>query len=434
MTGLIEDHGLLSDLHTAALVDRDGTVDWLCLPRFDSGACFASLVGDDRHGYWRLAPVGAGQADRRRYRGDTMILEHEWDTDTGTVRVIDFMPPSDGGHDLIRIVEGVRGQVDVHCALSIRFDYGKAVPWVHREGNELIAVAGPDALVLRSDAPTHGKELTTRAETTVHAGDRIHFVLTWYPSHLDRPEPIDPDDALERTETFWTDWVRPCAYRGEHRDAVVRSLLTLKALTFHPTGGGGGGGGGCPPPPPPPAPYSRPILRFSSWSRASTSAASSRRDQSAAALSSSPSIESMRCRAPCWRSCASRAKRFASASLKRRFISSASLRRIASSASAATSFFSRTASRSRCRAANSPATRAVSASPIRSARVPRRSHFATSSRSRSRAWPARWTSCSSSGSEARASTSSWRIDESSSATRSSGSRRSSSWRKASMLF
>jgi GH15 family glucan-1,4-alpha-glucosidase len=237
MAGLIEDHGLLSDLHTAALVDRDGTIDWLCLPRFDSGACFASLLGDDRHGYWRLAPAGAGQADRRRYRGDTMILEHEWDTDTGTVRVIDFMPPSDGGHDLIRIVEGVRGQVDVHCALSIRFDYGLAVPWVHREGNELVAVAGPDALVLRSDAPTHGKELTTRAETTVHAGDRIHFVLTWYPSHLDRPEPIDLDDALDRTEAFWTDWVRPGAFRGEYRDAVVRSLLTLKALTFHPTGG-----------------------------------------------------------------------------------------------------------------------------------------------------------------------------------------------------
>lgn len=237
MVGLIEDHGLLSDLRTAALVDRDGTVDWMCLPRFDSGACFAALLGGEQHGFWQVAPVGSGQADRRQYRGDTLILEHEWDTPTGTVRVTDFMPPSDGVHDLVRVVDGLSGSVHVHSSLRIRFDYGRAVPWVHRTDGQVVAIAGPDALALRSDVPTYGKSLTTHADATVSAGDRVCFVLTWYRSHLELPEPTDPTEALARTEAFWTAWVRQCSYQGPYRDAVVRSLLTLKALTFEPTGG-----------------------------------------------------------------------------------------------------------------------------------------------------------------------------------------------------
>ena len=142
MAGLIEDHGLLGDLHTAALVCRDGTIDWLCLPRFDSGACFAALLGDQRHGFWRVALPAAGKADRRRYRGDTMILEHEWDTPQGSVRVIDFMPPSDGVHDLVRIVEGLSGRVHVHSELRLRFDYGRSIPWVHQVHGQVVGVAG----------------------------------------------------------------------------------------------------------------------------------------------------------------------------------------------------------------------------------------------------------------------------------------------------
>ena len=170
MAGLIEDHGLIGDLHTAALVCRDGTIDWLCLPRFDSAACFAALLGDERHGYWQIAPPGAGDADRRRYRDETLILEHEWDTPDGTVRVTDFMPPSDGSHDLVRIVEGVSGRVHVHSELRLRFDYGRSVPWVHRIDGQVVGVSGPDAVALHADVPTYGRNLTTHADATVSAG------------------------------------------------------------------------------------------------------------------------------------------------------------------------------------------------------------------------------------------------------------------------
>ena len=237
MAGLIEDHGLLGDLHTAALVCRDGTIDWLCLPRFDSGACFAALLGDQRHGFWRLAPPGAGNADRRRYRGDTMILEQEWDTPQGSVRVTDFMPPSDGAHDLVRIVEGLSGRVHVHSELRLRFDYGRSIPWVHQVDGQIVGVCGPDAVALRSDAPTYGRDLTTHADVVVSEGERAAFVMTWYPSHLPPPTAAEPYEALDRTERFWSDWARRCTYTGPYREAVLRSLLTLKALTYEPTGG-----------------------------------------------------------------------------------------------------------------------------------------------------------------------------------------------------
>ncbi|HET6729414.1 MAG TPA: glycoside hydrolase family 15 protein [Jiangellaceae bacterium] len=237
MAGLIEDHGLIGDLHTAALVCRDGTIDWLCLPRFDSAACFAALLGDERHGHWQIAPPGAGNADRRRYRGETLILEHEWDTPDGTVRVTDFMPPSDGSHDLVRIVEGVSGRVHVHSELRLRFDYGRSVPWVHRIDGQVVGVCGPDAVALHADVPTHGHNLTTHADATVSAGDRVTFVLSWFPSHLPVPRPTDPWHALRSTERFWTDWAARSTYAGPYREAVQRSLLTLKALTYQPTGG-----------------------------------------------------------------------------------------------------------------------------------------------------------------------------------------------------
>ena len=237
MAGLIEDHGLLGDLHTAALVCRDGTIDWLCLPRFDSGACFAALLGDQRHGFWRVAPPAAGKADRRRYRGDTMILEHEWDTPQGSVRVIDFMPPSDGVHDLVRIVEGLSGRVHVHSELRLRFDYGRSIPWVHQVHGQVVGVCGPDAVALRSDVPTYGRDLTTHADAVVTAGERAAFVMTWHPSHLPPPTPVDPYDAHAETERFWSEWAKNCTYSGPYREAVLRSLLTLKALTYEPTGG-----------------------------------------------------------------------------------------------------------------------------------------------------------------------------------------------------
>lgn len=237
MPALIEDHGLIGDLHTAALVDRDGSIDWMCLPRFDSPACFAALLGDESNGLWRLAPVGAGQATRRSYRGDTLILEQEWDTPEGSVRVIDFMPPSEGRHDVVRIVEGLSGRVAVHSELRLRFDYGRSVPWVHRVDDQIVGIAGPDAIAFSTSVPTYGRDLTTHAEVSVAAGETVSFVLNWHPSHLLPPEPADPTAALAATEEFWSEWASHYTYTGPYRDAVLRSLITLKALTYAPTGG-----------------------------------------------------------------------------------------------------------------------------------------------------------------------------------------------------
>jgi GH15 family glucan-1,4-alpha-glucosidase len=234
---LIEDYALIGDLHTAALVSRNGSIDWLCFPRFDSGACFAALLGDERNGHWTIAPMVGGPATRRRYRDDTLILESEWDTPEGTVRVIDLMPPRDRLPDVVRIVEGVSGSVPVRSTLRFRLDYGHVIPWVRRLDGQLGAIAGPDSIWLRTPVKTFGEDFTTYAEFTVRAGDRVPFVLTWQPSHLRAPRPVAPEQALVDTEQYWRSWVDACTYQGEWRDAVIRSLITLKALTYQPTGG-----------------------------------------------------------------------------------------------------------------------------------------------------------------------------------------------------
>lgn len=234
---MIEDYALLGDLHTAALVGRDGGIDWLCLPRFDSPACFAALLGDEEAGRWRLAPAAGGPATRRRYRGDTLVLESEWDTAEGTVRVVDCMPPRGRTADLVRVVEGVSGCVPMRMDLRLRFDYGHVVPWVRRQGEDLAAVAGPDAVWLRTPARLQGRNMSTVAEFDVAAGQRVPFVLTYAPSHLPRPTPVDADRAVVDTEGFWTDWITGCRYRGPWAAEVHRALITVKALTYAPTGG-----------------------------------------------------------------------------------------------------------------------------------------------------------------------------------------------------
>ena len=242
VAGRIEDYALIGDMQTAALVCRDGTVDWLCLPRFDSHAIFAGLLGTEEHGFWRLGPAhGADatppRASRRGYRGDSLVLESEWDTPRGTVRVTDFMPPRDGAPQVVRIVEGVTGRVPMRSALRMRFSYGRIVPWVHKHDGRTVAVAGPDSVWLDTSAETYGKALTTYADFTVAPGDRIAFTISWQPSHKEPPALPEPEQALELTEEFWREWVEQCTYHGPYREAVVRSLITLKALTYAPTGG-----------------------------------------------------------------------------------------------------------------------------------------------------------------------------------------------------
>ncbi|WP_406140987.1 glycoside hydrolase family 15 protein [Streptomyces sp. NBC_01089] len=242
MAGRIEDYALIGDMQTAALVCRDGTADWLCLPRFDSHAVFAGLLGTEENGFWRLGPAHAPSAcppvaDRRRYRGDSLILESEWDTPRGTVRVTDFMPPRDGAPQLIRIVEGVSGRVPMRSTLRMRFSYGRVTPWVHKVDGRTVAVAGPDSVWLDTSADTYGEDLTTYSDFTVGPGDRIAFTISWEPSHKAPPALPEPENSLAATEDFWRDWVDQCTYHGPYREAVVRSLITLKALTYAPTGG-----------------------------------------------------------------------------------------------------------------------------------------------------------------------------------------------------
>jgi GH15 family glucan-1,4-alpha-glucosidase len=237
MPGRIEDYGLIGDLQAAALVDRGGSIDWLCLPRFDSGACFAALLGDERHGRWLIAPEGEIQARSRRYRPETLILETELETAEGAVRLIDFMPPRGAEPDVVRIVEGLRGRVRVRSELVLRFDYGSIVPWVRRIDDTRLAVAGPDAICFRTAAPTRGRNLTTVSECEVGAGDRIPFVLTWFPSHEPPPPEIDPEQALADTESFWREWSERCTFEGEWAQDVHRSLMILKSLVYSPTGG-----------------------------------------------------------------------------------------------------------------------------------------------------------------------------------------------------
>jgi GH15 family glucan-1,4-alpha-glucosidase len=247
VAGLIEDYALIGDMQTAALVGQDGSIDWLCLPRFDSPACFTRLLGTEDHGYWRIgpatgpgAPAAAGGPPRpaRRYRGDSLILQTEWRTATGTVRLIDFMPPRDGRLPVVaRIVEGVHGHVDMECTLRMRLGYGSILPWVRRLDGRIWAVAGPDSLWLDTPVTLTGRDMTHSGAFQVTAGDRVPFVLTWRPAHEDAPGRADAEAGLAHTTTFWRDWVSRCSYEGPHRDAVIRSLITLKALTYAPTGG-----------------------------------------------------------------------------------------------------------------------------------------------------------------------------------------------------
>jgi GH15 family glucan-1,4-alpha-glucosidase len=236
--GRIEDYALIGDLHAAALVSRAGSIDWLCLPRFDSGACFAALLGKEENGRWALEPTDAAQRVSRRYRGETLILETEWETSTGVARVIDFMPPRETSPEVVRIVEGIRGRVQMRTELVIRFDYGSIVPWVRRtNGQARIAIGGPDALCFRTPVSIRGEDLRTVGEFVVLARQRVPLTLTWFPSHTKVPAPVDPEQALRETDEYWRRFCGQLRYDGEWSDPVRRSLMVLKALTYAPTGG-----------------------------------------------------------------------------------------------------------------------------------------------------------------------------------------------------
>ena len=237
MTSKIEDYALIGDCETAALVSREGSIDWLCWPGFCSTACFAALLGTQQNGYWHICPAGTGWKTSRTYRKHTLILETTFETETGAVRLIDFMPVRERNSDLVRIVEGVRGSVDLHMALSLRFDYGRTVPWVTAIDDGIRAIAGPSLAVLHSSVPVHGENLHTAAEFTVREGERAWFTLTYGESFRPDPRPIDPEHALRDTEYFWTRWTSHLHYTGDYADAVERSAITLKAMTFRPTGG-----------------------------------------------------------------------------------------------------------------------------------------------------------------------------------------------------
>jgi GH15 family glucan-1,4-alpha-glucosidase len=239
LAGRIEDYAIVGDMQSVALIGTDGSVDWLCLPRFDSEASFAALLGTDDHGHWRIAPAVPGTSGpTRRYTGDTLILETQWKTPSGVVRVTDFMPPRDDEPPvLVRLVTGVSGAVDMSLELRVRFGYGSIVPWTVRTSDGITATAGPDSLWLRTPVPLIGRDMAHVARFRVAAGDSVPFVLTYLPSHHGEPAPLDPFAALDRTRKFWDDWASRCTYDGPYRDAVIRSLITLKALTYQPTGG-----------------------------------------------------------------------------------------------------------------------------------------------------------------------------------------------------
>jgi GH15 family glucan-1,4-alpha-glucosidase len=233
----LEDYGLIGDLHTAALVGRNGSIDWLCLPRFDSGACFAALLGDERHGRWALEPAAPTRKTTRRYRPGTLVLETEIETDDGTVRLVDCMPVRDEHPHLVRVVEGVRGAVTMRMELVIRFDYGSTVPWVQSADDALLILAGPNSLCLRTPIETEGKNFTTVAEFTVREGDQVPFVLSWHRSYDPPPDRIDPLGTVADTEAWWRDWSDICSYPGRWSTEVLTSMIVLKALTYKPTGG-----------------------------------------------------------------------------------------------------------------------------------------------------------------------------------------------------
>jgi GH15 family glucan-1,4-alpha-glucosidase len=233
----IEDYALVGDCETAALVGRDGSIDWLCAPRFDSPAFFAALLGTPEHGRWLIAPATTVRAVRRRYRPGTLVLETEFETDVGVVVLVDCMPVRAHTPHLIRLVEGKSGTVPMRLELTIRLDYGSLIPWVRRSEDGLRAVGGSNALRLHASVPLRGEDFSSVAEFTVAAGERVPFTLTWYPSHEAEPAAPDAEAAVRHTEAWWRDWSGRCAYEDEFRDAVTRSLITLKALTYAPTGG-----------------------------------------------------------------------------------------------------------------------------------------------------------------------------------------------------
>ncbi|MGH2548591.1 MAG: glycoside hydrolase family 15 protein [Thermomicrobiales bacterium] len=233
----IEDYALLSDLQSAALIHRSGSIDWACFPRFDSGACFAALLGTPDHGRWLLAPAGEVLSTERRYIPGTLILETIHCTTEGSVRVIDFMPPRGRDPDIVRIVEGIEGSVTMRSELVIRFDYGHIVPWVRRVDHSRVAVAGADGLCFRAPAEVHGEDFTTVSDFTVASGERLPFVLTWFPSYEPTPDPIEPELALIETEGFWSEWSASCRDFPEYADAIKQSLIVLKGMTYLPSGG-----------------------------------------------------------------------------------------------------------------------------------------------------------------------------------------------------
>jgi GH15 family glucan-1,4-alpha-glucosidase len=233
----LEDYALIGDTHTAALVGRNGSIDWLCLPRFDSHACFAALLGDERHGRWIVSPATHDYRVHRAYRANTLILETEFDTEEGAVRLVDVMPLHQPYPTVVRMVEGLTGAVRMQMQLILRFDYGSVVPWVQRQAGRISAIAGPDAVSLTAPVPTRGEQLTTIADFLVRKGERVPFVLIWHPSHEPVPAPPDAESVASETEAWWQEWTSRCDMDGEWQEAVIRSLITLKALTYAPTGG-----------------------------------------------------------------------------------------------------------------------------------------------------------------------------------------------------
>ena len=234
----IEDYGLLGDCETAALVGRDGSIDWLCWPAFDSDACFAAILGTRKNGRWLIAPADEVVRTSRRYWDNTLILQTQFETKDGVVAIIDFMPPRGEASDVVRLVRGIKGSVKMRMELVIRFGTGSEIPWVKRtEDGAMLAICGPDMTVLRTPAKLRGEDMTTVSDFEVSEGKTVPFVLTYGASHLQLPKPIDPARALQATEDFWLDWCSRCTYDGDNRDLVMRSLITLKALTYGPTGG-----------------------------------------------------------------------------------------------------------------------------------------------------------------------------------------------------
>ncbi len=237
MAAKIEDYALIGDCETAALVDTNGSIDWLCWPDFSSDACFAALLGTEENGYWKIAPTDETWKTTRRYRDHTLILETTFEHADGTIRLIDFMPVRASNSHIIRIVEGLRGKLGLRMELALRFDFGRTVPWVTRTADGVRAIAGPNLAVLHAPVPLHGENLKTVAEFTVGEGEHLAFTLSYGTSYKNGPRDIEAEQALEDTDDFWRQWSGRLKYEGSYRDVVERSLITLKAMTFRPTGG-----------------------------------------------------------------------------------------------------------------------------------------------------------------------------------------------------